>query len=311
MTKYNLLNIPNKFARDDRVEKVTKLKTSPRYDNIILGSSRVYATNPLVVTKYLGGITYNAGVGTARVEDHLGFILLLKRLDKLPKNIIIGLDFYSFNTEVETNKYFLKNRDLNFINNGGSQQNYISNFLSIDALRASFKTIKNHLSSKKSKPRFDVNGAANNASAIFSYPPEIQKQNTPFSEAKIIEGIGVVKTVEYKNISKKRIIYLQEIANICKENNISLYVFTTPLFGQLLSRVNNDSNLNNQLLLFKKMIQNITSFYDFLEHNKITDNSTNFLDLTHANTVTGNLIYARIFKDKNITVARDFGRFVK
>lgn len=106
MTSYNVLKIPNKFARDDRKEKVAKLYKEPAYDNMLFGSSHVYSMNPLVIQKYLGGRSYNAGVGTARIEDHLGFLLYLKRINKLPKNIIIGLDFHSFNQNVETTVTF-------------------------------------------------------------------------------------------------------------------------------------------------------------------------------------------------------------
>ncbi|RLA80019.1 MAG: hypothetical protein DRG78_11765 [Epsilonproteobacteria bacterium] len=311
MTVYNILKIPNKFARDDRVEKVSKLKTSPKYDNIILGSSRVYSSNPLMVTKYLGGTTYNAGVGTARVEDHLGFILLLAKLDKLPKNLIIGLDFYSFNSELETNKYFLKNKDLNFLNKRLSNESYISNFLSIDALRASYKTLKNFLKSKKSKPRFDENGASQNASKIFAYQPDEAFSKAPFSEAQIDEEMKFIKTISYSSISKKRVSYLKQIIKICAKHDINLYLFLTPLHGQLISKIENDKELYKKLRSLKNIIKSQTPYYDFIQHSQINDNPIYFNNLTHTTPIGGNLIYAKIFNDKNISFAKDFGIFVE
>ena len=311
MTQYNILKIPNKFARDDRVEKVAKLKISPKYDNLILGSSRIYSSNPLMVTKYLGGRTYNAGVGTARVEDDLGFILLLKRLNKLPKNLLIGLDFYSFNSELETNKYFLKNKDLNFVNQTLSEQNYISNFLSIDALRASYKTAKNFLKSKKSNPRFDENGASQNASKVFQYFPDTSLSKKTFSKVKIDEEIKFIKTINYAEISQKRVEYLERIISICKDENINLYLFLTPLNGQLISAIENDKNLYLRLKELKNILKTKSSYYDFTVHSQINDNPLFFNNLTHTTPIGGNLIYARIFSDNNISLDSNFGKYIK
>lgn len=307
MTKYNLLNIPNKFARDDRVEKVAHIKTHKKYDNIILGSSRVYSTNPLTVSKYLGGTTYNCGVGTARIEDILGFILLLKKEKKLPKNLIIGLDFYSFNDELETNKYFLKNQDLNFLHKQLSNSNYISNFLSIDAFRASFKTLTNFIKNSKAKPRFDENGASQNASTIFSTSPTKEQIKEPFSDETIQKEVKFIKTIKYKNISKKRLSYLNKVIQLANKNNIKLYIFITPLNAKLLEKIKQDKKLYNQLLTFKKKISEKTKIYDFATINKITKNQNNFNNPTHFTPQAGNLLYAKLFNDKNITLPNNFG----
>ena len=310
MTNYNLLEIPNKFARDDRVEKVAKLKSSPAFDNIVLGSSRVYSSNPLMVSKYLGGSTYNAGVGTARVEDDLGFILLLQRLDKLPKNIIIGLDFYSFNEELETNKYFLKNEDLNFLNKKIAKKNYIANFLSIDALRASYKTLSNFIKHPDAKPRFDKNGASQNASKIFNISLKTTDPDK-FSNEELKKEINFIKTISYKKISKQRLLYLQKITKIAREHNINLYLYLTPIYGKLLEEIQQDQNLYIQLLKLKQKIRKIHPFYDFMTQNSITNNSAYFNNPTHFTSESGNLIYAKIFHDKNITLPKEFGVYTK
>ena len=311
VTQYNILNISNKLVGDDRVEKVAKLKSSPKYNNIILGSSRIYSTNPLLVSNYLGGSTYNAGVGTARIEDHLGFLLILKRENRLPDNLIIALDFYSFNIEVETNSYFLKNHDLNFISSSSVKQNYISNFLSIDAFKASLKTLKNHFKAKQSKPRFDINGAANGASKVFTYIQESKAQNTLYPKALILKELQHTKTLKYPKISTKRISYLKEIISICKTNNINLYTLITPLNGQLLKSITSDKILKKRLIEFKNILAENISFYDFLLHNSIIDNAANFTDPTHTNILTGNLMYAKIFNDSKIKATQDFGKFIK
>jgi len=157
ITNYNLLDIKYKFARDDRTEKVNYFQRLPQFDNIMIGSSRVYSINPLIVSKYLGGNTYNFGVGTATVEDHLGILKYLIRIKKIPKNIILGVDFYTFNPNIPPNSYFLRNKELNFLSYTVFEENIFSKIFSHDALKGSVKTLKqNYL--QKAKPRFDKFG---------------------------------------------------------------------------------------------------------------------------------------------------------
>jgi hypothetical protein len=309
MTKYNLLNIPNKFARDDRQEKVTKLYNDKKYDNIIFGSSRVYVTNPLVVSRYLNGSTYNCGVGTALIEDQLGFLLFLKKIDKLPKNAIFGLDFYSFNSNVETNKYFIKNSELNFMKKDSPASIYFEKFLSIDALRASFKTLYNFMLKSKEVPRFDKYGAAYGVSKNFDYELKDFKE-TKFDPVFIANDKHKIKTVNYMNISKERLGYVQKIVDICKEENINCIFFTTPLNGQMLKEFTSDKVQKNTLLKFKNEIAKITPYYDFLYHNKIIDNSAYFIDTMHFRPEAGNLLFARLFNDKNISLPENFGMYI-
>ncbi len=310
MTSYNLLEIPNKFARDDRKEKVAKLYTEPAYENMLFGSSHVYGINPLMVKKYLGGRSYNSGVGTARIEDHLGFLLYLERINKLPQNVIIGLDFYSFNKNVETNKYFLVNDDLNFIENGVSNNLYLSKFLSLDAFRASYKTLRNFLKDSKDRPRFDSHGTAGGASENFSYYPD-EIKDLVFSDDEVSESYQFVKTIKYEVISDKRLEYITDIVNLCDRHSIKCIFLITPLNGQLLSMINDDPVLSGTLNKFKSRLAERTGYYDFLIHNKINDNSFFFAgDAMHITAFTGNLILARLFNDDNVNLPQGFGVFV-
>ena len=309
ITSYNLLNIPNKFARDDRKEKVSKLYNEPPYVNMLFGSSRVYGINPLIVKKYIGGKSYNAGVGSARVEDILGFLLYLKHINKLPKNIVVGLDFYSFNQNVETNKYFLLNDDINFLSLQATNDLYFSKFLSIDALRASFSTLKNFLKNSQGKPRFDIHGTAGGGSKNFIFfPKKILKR--AFDMQEIERGYNDVKTISYNIISPDRMQYMREIITLCKEHHIKYKIFITPINGQLLTKIKDDSHLYNTFINFKSELAHITPYYDFTLHNNINDNSFYFMDPFHTQLFTGNLVLARLFNDNKVSLPNNFGMFV-
>lgn len=312
MTKYNILDIPNKFARDDRAEKVTKLYIEPRYDNMIFGSSRVYVMNPLMISKYLGGRTYNCGVGRSRIEDQLGFLLFLQKISKLPKNAIFGLDFYSFNKNFESSKYFIKNNELNFVRNYKSNNLdiYLEKFFSIDAIRATYKTLDNYITNSIDKPRFDKYGAFFGASSFFEYYPEKILQEK-FSEKVVEEDKHKIKTFIYSKVSKERLKYLKKIVDVCEENSMNCYFFTTPLNGQMLDEFTSDSEQKILLSEFKSSISEITPYYDFLNHNEIIDNSFYFMDTMHFTRGAGNLVFARLFYDANISLPESFGALIK
>jgi len=306
LTSKNLLHIPNKFTGDDRTEKVTNLLTHDSYDNILFGSSRVYSINPLMLSKYVGGTTYNTGVGTARMEDHLGFLLLLQRNKKLPKKIILGLDFYTFNPKLKPNSYFLKNSDLNFLHGTTENSLYLNKFFSIDATIASIKTLNNFILSPSQKPRFDQFGAAHNASDNFNYYPKAQKQQV-FSDKRLLNDLNFIRSEQYQVLSETRFQYLNKFITICDDNNITLKIFTTPLAGGLLAKINSDTQLNNMLNLFKIKLQKTTSYNDFLTHNKIINTPVFFNNPTHTKTTTGNLMLAKLYDDEKISLPQDFG----
>lgn len=313
MTPYNLLDIKNKFARDDRAEKVARLTTSPAFDNLLMGSSRVYSTNPSTLSRYLGGSTYNAGVGTARMEDHLGLLLMLERLGRLPKHIVLGIDFYTFNPELETNKYFTKNRDLNFLHETVSAQEYLDKFISIDAFRAAIKTFRNHLNDLD-RPMFDKNGVLSDVVGIVgSHPPRqsTKSDDDAFTQEGLQKELReVVKTHAYPALSQARLGYLERFVEICQKHDIKLYLYLTPHYGELLSLVQADSGLNTQLKALKKELAKRTPFYDFMRHDAITDSRAYFYNPTHGQPWTGNLILARIFEDGDVEMPDEFGSYV-
>ena len=309
MTSYNLLGIPNKYARDDRAEKVAKLYKDPKYDNMLFGSSRVYVTNPYMVDKYLGGRTYNCGVGTALIEDQLGFLLFLENIGKLPKNALFGLDFYSFNPTVPTNKYFLKNDNLNFMNKQASSNIYFEKFFSIDALRASYKTLYNFWYKHVDYKRFASRGEATGVGGVMEYYPKDVKEKK-FPEELVLQDKHKIQTLHYTRVSKKRIEYVAQIRDICQRHNMNCIFFITPLNGQMLDEFLKDPQQAKSMQEFKQELAKITPYYDFLTHNEITDNSFYFIDTMHFIPQAGNLLYARIFRDKNVTLAKNFGVFV-
>lgn len=294
MTKYNILNIKYKFARDDRTEKVNFFKTLDKFDNILIGSSRVYSINPQKVSELIGGTTYNFGVGTATVEDHLGILLYLKKMNKLPKNLIIGVDFYTFNPNTPPTSYFLRNEELNFLSYSNKDTIYWSKFLSFDAIRASFKTLKNHIKNKNDKPRFNKFGWG----SAYLNNEKRDLKNELIETKKEIENnrMFMYSDFKYKYIDKKRIVYYEKIRQICKENNIKLYIFGTPLNPILLNILKSHMETKNAFQEFQLYLGTFEHFTNFYNDKEFTDNVYNFQGATHTTANAGDIMLEKIFK---------------
>lgn len=292
ITKYNLLNIKYKFARDDRTEKTNYFATLEVFDNIMIGSSRVYSINPQKVTEYLGGTTYNFGVGTATVEDHLGVLLYLQKEKKLPKNIILGIDFYTFNPDIPPNKYFLKNKTLNFLSYSNVDESYLSKFFSLDAFRASIKTLSNHLKSKDTRSRFDTNGWCGNYEDYEKRDIEVDLVQ---AKKEIQQEIPLLySNLKYKSIDQKRVAYYDRIKSICQKNNINLYIFTTPLHPHLLQILQENKNTANALEELINYLSTFDHFYNTYTDKEFYNDIRNFHGATHTSTNAGDTLMQQL-----------------
>ena len=286
------LSIKHKFTRDNRVEKLNYFKTLSTFSNIIIGSSRVLAMNPSIVTDKLGGNTYNFGLAGASVEDQLGVLLYLQRENKLPKNIILGVDYYTFNPKVAPNKYFLKNKELNFLTYNSYSNDYINIFFSFDALRASMKTIKHHVLRKEVKSVFDNNGWAG---AYEDYAQRNEKTDMTKVDKEIKDNLKIYYTnLEYSHIDLNRKAYYEKIKDICIKNDITLYLFTTPLHPKLLNILKSHPNTKRSLDEFINYLSTFHNFHNFYTDTKFNSEARHFHASTHTSTNAGDIILKKI-----------------
>ncbi len=289
ITNYNILHIKHKMARDDRTEKVERIKKIPKIDNLILGSSRSQHLDPAILTQYFGGYTYNFGVGGGNSADALGILLYLESKNKLPKNILLALDFSTFLGDGLAPSFY-KLPELNFLNKQMKEESQIGKFLSIDAVRASFKTIKAHLLHTVPNSYFNEEGF------MISNKPKIADRET-------IEKLSVTYVENiYQNgnftISKARLDNVQSIVNLCREHHIHLTVTLTPVSYAQYSLIKKNKILDEKIQDFKIRFAHITPFYDAMIDNKYINDIGNFQDNVHTNEKYGAMYMASIYKNE-------------
>ena len=105
--------------------------------------------------------------------------------------------------------------------------------------------------------------------------------------------------------SKNALKTIKEIVKLSSENNIELYVFTTPV-----NNVKMDSYIIEDYIEFISGISEITNFYNFSGYNSITMNNCNYYEHAHYRPLVARLIAAVIFKEESMLVPTDFGVYV-
>lgn len=290
VTGINLLHIEHKLTRDGRLQKINRIKELKSIDNLILGSSRSERLNPETVNKLIGGYTYTFGIGGAGIEDALGLLLYLEKEQKLPRNIILCLDFVSFG-EGRPSEGFYKIPEINFLNTQNSNQNYAAKLFSIDALRASVKTFEIHRKHIQPNSYIDQNGFLKS------------EETTPSGDMESIRKVAdYYYNFNYKKgdmqFSKERFEYLKRIVRMSKKHHIKLYIMLTPEHAQLYRMIENNPKLLHKLNDIKQKLLTITPYYDAMVLNEKTMDSKNFEDAVHYNEKMGDLLLNELLKNK-------------
>lgn len=285
----NLFNIKYKLTRDDRGFKIGQINAMNKIDNLIIGSSRSQTLDPYILSMFLGGISYNFGVGGGKIEDALGVLLYLKKENKLPKNILLALDFNAFNSSHELHSDFLNSKELNFLNNQVNQLE-IAHFLSFDTTRSSFKTLKAHFKNEKPIYYFNEYGLAIGPDEKID-EKRIEELSNNYFQTQYTNG-------EYK-IDSKRIEWYKQIIEIITKNNINLKVILTPVYEYQFSLIENNKKLNESYIQLLKMIKDNNSFENLMENKQYRENISYFIDNVHFKKPLGDKILIDIYSKED------------
>lgn len=292
VTGLNILNIKHKLTRDGRLQKINRIKELKSIDNLILGSSRSERLNPTTVTRLIGGYTYTFGIGGANVEDALGLLLYLEKENKLPKNIILCIDFNDFSKDLKTAEGFYKIPEINFLHTHNTAQNYPAKLLSVDALRASVKTFKAHLKHIEPDSFIDENGYLQS------------KNQTPSGDMERIRKVAnEYYTFSYRKgeitFSETRFHYLRTIVSIANRHNVKLHVMLTPVHGEHYDQIRANQQLFAKLSYIKSKLLTITPYYDAMVLTKETADKNNFEDAVHYNEKMGDYLLKELLASSN------------
>jgi hypothetical protein len=273
---------------------------------LMIGTSRVEHINPEYLKKYTTGTIYNLAVKGSNIYIQHNLIKYFIGHHNI-KVIYLGLDFFSFSpyytdTKIENTRY------VDYYLN-----DYLDSLLSFRTFRKSIKTYKDVLKDKQANINL-FNGWESYSKKYFSinkHKPEWLKQKieSSFPNYKVNERFFNYEEFKKPESIDKAFDKLESIMSICKKNNVSLKIFTTPIYHKVYDIIS-DRGYGDTYKYWKSRLKRYSSIYDFSYKNSITYDFSNYVEATHFRSSIGELIFARMNKDYIDKLPDDFGRLM-
>ena len=273
-----------------------------RPDTIMLGGSRIQFLSTNNVKQYTQDMVYNISMTNMTLFEQLKYTEFTIKEFNI-KNIVIGLNYYTFGEnakkyEGDFDKDLLK-KGITFQYIKDIVQSYLTTTVTIDAIEIFLNKEK-----YEERKMFDKYGSR----TVFMQNKVIGGRDWETRSNTTLKGYEEEIFKDFK-FSTKKLNYYKKIVDLAKKNNITMYIFTTPVHSSLYKLALDSSSLS-AMNRWKKDLALIHEYYDFMNINSITVNSDNYIDVSHIKQQYGSLIFGRIFKNKNIKIPDDFGIYI-
>lgn len=262
---------------------------------IMMGTSRIGFFKPEQLFKYTPSPIYNMALAGSSIGEQATYIEYMVKNHHI-KSVIWSLDFFSFNPTKPINPPFSPER----LSQKIYWEDYKLALFNFTTLERSFKTVKNNL-----------------------FQPNLtQEPSQPFNHETVISNIQYtlkeystqklfLKSELFKTPSSidKNLARFKQTIDFCREHNVSVIVYTSPIYYQHLN-LYYSMGLSNTFMYWKYSLAQIHPYTDFCTYSALSFNTMQFRDSTHAISDVGVLIFARIFHSTLIKVPKDFGFWV-
>jgi hypothetical protein len=267
------------------------------FDSFIFGSSRIGHINPLgIKTGNYYNMTYSQGLP----YEHLSNIKLLIEKEKEIKNILIGLDDFSY----QVNPLIHKQQPMRKLHYQTDKNltSKIKFYLDYLLRRPSFNDVSSlyqQLILNKTYPTFNYDIYKTGLPLV---PLEIDKNIENNIDKHINDKKFMISNHYTGNRIKETITTIREIVDLSKKYNFNLTIFINPIHKTTYL----GTSFNN-FQTFKNELAKLTNYYDFSGLNSITTNNYYYYETSHYRDVVGELIKKRLF-DSNYD--KSFGVYV-
>ena len=281
----NPLNI-KKAVRDERISKFKLLNEQPEAKSFLFGSSRGLLLDPVLFEKLTGSPTLNLAFSSGSADEYCFYINYLLDTRKV-EHIMIGIDLFAYaegflshgTLPQELRDYFNLDNDYP-----------LTNYISFNMLKKSIKTIKVNLKDQiKQNDKYTLKGQI----ATSGY--KIAKSD-PHRLAKYL-NINVINKparwdTRFNTLDKVRLSQLEEISQRCKEQNVQLHLFASPLYIKQIRMKQNKFFLQKKLLSY--IAKNISPKWDYNAITKINTDPYAFDDEFHYTFKTADSIMTEV-----------------
>ena len=259
------------------------LSKETNYDSFIFGSSRVGKINP---DNFKNGIYYNMKYSEGVPREHLENIRILINNGYKIKNILIGLDDFSYqvNPDEHIGQHLRKPHYNADSANYSKEKFYFSYFFTIPSKEDSFRFFKQLIGVQYQTANFDIYKSG------LPIVPETVENDIESNVDAHIKNKKFEKPTHYSGDRiEDTINEIKQIKMICDENQINLSIFINPIHKTTYL----DTNFDN-FQKFKYKLSEITDFIDFSGLNEITLNNYYYYETSHYRTIVGDMIAKRL-----------------
>lgn len=302
-------NTIRNHTASDRMSKTYYAKRAMP-QTVLIGTSRMGTINPKDVESYTKDKVYNLAMsGSSIYEQAMYARFAIETLHV--KQLIWGIDFFSFNPESTQHFSFSKER----LSENLYLQDYQEALLSLDAFIASIQTLNDSLfTHKKAKVNFELG-----LDTYAEFKTQLDAQGINFVENKIekgLQGYASKKTLFNSELFKnplaieKNFTYVQEIVLLAQKHDVKIIFYISPTYYEHLNLIYS-LGLGHTYDFFKLKLSELTAYWDFNTHNSITTDKNNFWDNSHTREEIGALLMKKMFEQTISFEPLDFGVFVK
>ena len=272
---------------NERFVKTDYILRNPRkYDSYLFGSSRVSQIPVELIGKATGEKVYNMTYISGVLSDHLYVLKLFLKNRVTVRNVIIGLDYYSFK-ELPPESHI---RTIRYPDTLWDTAHFYYTYLSLEPDSGMLKEI-----------RFDGVEALyqlhTTGGYIFLKKEELMKRDPAKHAARFAGPVPVVCLRRIDDAFKE----LLEIMDLCRKNNISLRLFINPVYVKLY--LCDDIDFLNQV---RTRLSQVTDYWDFSSPGPITEDCMNYNDMIHYRRNVGAMVVERMY-DPNPRLPAGFG----
>ena len=270
---------------------------------LMVGSSRIGYFKDDAIEKYVQKPIFNLSLAGSNIYEQSQYIkYAIKKFDL--KEVVWSLDFYGFNPDKIPYNGFSIDR----LNEPIYLDDYFTALMSYRTFERSLKTLKDN-------KKVDTS----NLSYLVERNQYSELQGQTFTKDEILKHVKVtlreyqyidnfLKSRYFKNPKslQKNLKLVDEIVSLCREKNIKLTIYTSPVYMAHLDLIDN-IGLTNTFQTWKKELAKITHYTDFCYRNDITTDIMNFRDSSHTISDTGKLIFKKIYDANHTDPNLDFG----
>ncbi len=288
------------YTNNPRVAKITYLdKHYNEYDSYIIGCSSTSSFPSEALNKYFNAKFYNMimyGADMLDVEKECKYILE----NYNPKNIVVNV--YISNGEKYDEESDNITRNLHANVDGESKLSFYSRYLFLNPQYA-FSKIRDRINDTYLTQPFDVFNVADGA-----YDKKVRDAEPIGNMDEYVEKYPVFTNYPKESIKLTKIEptveSIKKIKEMCEANNVNLLLVSAPTYYEYFNYFSKED-----VSAFYKAIAEVSPFWDFAL-SSISLEPRYFYDETHFRNAVGNMMFARIFEDKDVYYPEDFGFYV-